>query len=77
MHSHDGTPPRHLPTRLPQIVCPPTQPPHADTYKRLLTSHRDYSALNVSVALCYSRLDYFDASQVGACVDAGVGGGGC
>ena len=39
--------------------------PAADTYKRLLLAHRDYAALNVYVALCYARLDYFDVSQVG------------
>lgn len=33
-------------------------------YKRLLLSYRDYSAINVYVALCYARLDYYDVSQV-------------
>eukprot|EP00898_Chlorokybus_atmophyticus_P001806 jgi/Chlat1/2626/Chrsp178S00156 len=33
-----------------------------DAYKRLLLAHRDYVALNVYVALCYCRLDYYDVS---------------
>ena len=32
-------------------------------YKRLLVDARDYTALNVFVALCYAKLDYFDVSQ--------------
>ena len=32
-------------------------------YKRLLLEHRDYQALNVYLALCYSKLDYFDVSS--------------
>jgi hypothetical protein len=35
-----------------------------DIYKRLLLEQRDFLALNVFVALCYARLDYFDVSQV-------------
>lgn len=26
-------------------------------------SHRDYTAINVYVALCYYKLDYYDVSQ--------------
>jgi len=33
-----------------------------DIYKRLLLVHRDYLALNVYVALCYCKLDYYDVS---------------
>eukprot|EP00201_Polytomella_parva_P024112 CAMPEP_0175040624 /NCGR_PEP_ID=MMETSP0052_2-20121109/1383_1 /TAXON_ID=51329 ORGANISM="Polytomella parva, Strain SAG 63-3" /NCGR_SAMPLE_ID=MMETSP0052_2 /ASSEMBLY_ACC=CAM_ASM_000194 /LENGTH=582 /DNA_ID=CAMNT_0016302889 /DNA_START=6 /DNA_END=1754 /DNA_ORIENTATION=+ len=33
-----------------------------DVYKRLLLEHRDYLALNVYVALCYYKLDYYDVS---------------
>ncbi|GIL82519.1 hypothetical protein Vretimale_11945 [Volvox reticuliferus] len=33
-----------------------------DIYKRLLLEHRDYLALNVYVALCYCKLDYYDVS---------------
>ena len=33
-----------------------------DIYKRLLLEHREYLALNVYVALCYSKLDYYDVS---------------
>ena len=32
-------------------------------YKRLLLEHRDFLALNVYLALCYSKLDYFDVSS--------------
>jgi intraflagellar transport protein 56 len=32
-------------------------------YKRLLLSHREFAALNVYVALCYARLEYYDVSQ--------------
>ena len=35
----------------------------ADVYKRLLMEHRDFSALNVYLGLCYSKLDYFDVSS--------------
>ena len=33
-----------------------------DVYKRLLLEHRDFLALNVYVALCYCKLDYYDVS---------------
>lgn len=36
----------------------------ADIYKRLLLENREFLALNVYVALCYSKLDYYDVSQV-------------
>lgn len=34
-----------------------------DIYKSLLLDHRDLLALNVYVALCYAKLDYFDVSS--------------
>lgn len=34
-----------------------------DIYKRLLLQNRDNRALNVYVALCYYKLDYYDVSQ--------------
>lgn len=34
-----------------------------DVYKRILLDNRDYLALNVYLALCYYKLDYFDVSQ--------------
>ncbi|CAH1795130.1 unnamed protein product [Owenia fusiformis] len=34
-----------------------------DIYKRILLDNRDYVALNVYVALCYYKLDYYDVSQ--------------
>ncbi|RDD37735.1 Intraflagellar transport protein 56 [Trichoplax sp. H2] len=34
-----------------------------DIYKRILLENRDYLALNVYVALCYYKLDYYDVSQ--------------
>jgi intraflagellar transport protein 56 len=34
-----------------------------DIYKRLLVENRDASALNVYIALCYYKLDYYDVSQ--------------
>ncbi|KAK3907924.1 Intraflagellar transport protein 56 [Frankliniella fusca] len=34
-----------------------------DIYKRILLDNRDFLALNVYVALCYYKLDYYDASQ--------------
>jgi intraflagellar transport protein 56 len=34
-----------------------------DIYKRLLLENRESLALNVYVALCYSKLDYYDVSQ--------------
>jgi intraflagellar transport protein 56 len=33
-----------------------------DIYKRLLVENRDYNALNVYIALCYYKLDFFDVS---------------
>jgi len=33
-----------------------------DIYKRLLLENREYAALNVYVALCYYKLDYYDVS---------------
>ena len=33
-----------------------------DIYKRLLLENKDHLALNVYVALCYCKLDYFDVS---------------
>jgi len=33
-----------------------------DIYKRLLLENRDYLALNVYVALCYYKLDYYDVA---------------
>ena len=33
-----------------------------DIYKRLLLENREYMALNVYVALCYCKLDYYDVS---------------
>ncbi|NWV20643.1 IFT56 protein, partial [Origma solitaria] len=34
-----------------------------DIYKRILVDNREYLALNVYVALCYYKLDYYDVSQ--------------
>jgi intraflagellar transport protein 56 len=34
-----------------------------DIYKRILMDHRDFLALNVYIALCYYKLDYYDVSQ--------------
>uniref|UniRef100_A0A8C7QY63 Intraflagellar transport protein 56 n=1 Tax=Oncorhynchus mykiss TaxID=8022 RepID=A0A8C7QY63_ONCMY len=34
-----------------------------DIYKRILLQNRDFLALNVYVALCYYKLDYYDVSQ--------------
>jgi len=34
-----------------------------DIYKRVLLENRDFLALNVYVALCYYKLDYYDVSQ--------------
>jgi intraflagellar transport protein 56 len=43
-----------------------------DIYKGLLLDHRELLALNMYVALCYAKLDYYDVSQeilqVGGCV---------
>lgn len=33
-----------------------------ETYKKLLLENRDFHALNVYVALCYYKLDYYDVS---------------
>ncbi|GAB6027083.1 Intraflagellar transport protein 56 [Chamberlinius hualienensis] len=34
-----------------------------DIYKRVLLDNREYLALNVYIALCYYKLDYYDVSQ--------------
>lgn len=34
-----------------------------DVYKRMLLENREFLALNVFVALCYCKLDYYDVSQ--------------
>lgn len=34
-----------------------------DIYKGLLLDHRELLALNMYVALCYAKLDYYDVSQ--------------
>lgn len=34
-----------------------------DVYKRLLIECREHLALNVYVALCYYKLDYYDVSM--------------
>nr|XP_034180373.1 intraflagellar transport protein 56 isoform X5 [Osmia lignaria] len=34
-----------------------------DVYKKILLDNREYFALNVYVALCYYKLDYYDAAQ--------------
>lgn len=34
-----------------------------DIYKRILLDNREFLALNVYVALCYYKLDYYDVSQ--------------
>ena len=34
-----------------------------DVYKKILLDKREYIALNVYVALCYYKLDYYDVSQ--------------
>ncbi|XP_076650047.1 tetratricopeptide repeat domain 26 isoform X2 [Halictus rubicundus] len=34
-----------------------------DVYKKILLENREYFALNVYVALCYYKLDYYDVSQ--------------
>lgn len=34
-----------------------------DIYKRLLINNREYHALNVYIALCYYKLDYYDVSE--------------
>ena len=34
-----------------------------DIYKRILLENREYLAINVYVAMCYYKLDYYDVSQ--------------
>ncbi|KAJ3102893.1 Intraflagellar transport protein 56 [Phlyctochytrium planicorne] len=34
-----------------------------DIYKRILVENRDFLAINVYVAMCYYKLDYYDVSQ--------------
>ncbi|XP_075238773.1 intraflagellar transport protein 56-like [Convolutriloba macropyga] len=34
-----------------------------DIYKRILLDNREFTALNVYIALCYYKLDYYDVSQ--------------
>lgn len=34
-----------------------------DIYKKILLEKKDYSALNIYIALCYYKLDYYDVSQ--------------
>ncbi|KAK4473192.1 hypothetical protein MN116_004369 [Schistosoma mekongi] len=34
-----------------------------DIYKRILLDNREYLALNVNIALCYYKMDYYDISQ--------------
>lgn len=45
-----------------------------DTYKALLLDHRDLLALNVYVALCYAKLDFYDVSTEILQVVLGAGG---
>lgn len=33
-----------------------------DAYKKLLLENREFQALNVYIALCYYKMDYFDVS---------------
>jgi len=33
-----------------------------DIYKRILLDHKDYTAINVYIAMCYFKLDYYDVS---------------
>jgi len=33
-----------------------------DIYKKLLLENREYLAINVYVALCYYKMDYYDVS---------------
>lgn len=33
-----------------------------DAYKKLLLENREFAALNVYVALCYYKMDYYDVS---------------
>lgn len=34
-----------------------------DIYKKLLLENREYLAINVYVALCYYKMDYYDVSM--------------
>lgn len=34
-----------------------------DIYKKILLEKKQYSALNIYIALCYYKLDYYDVSQ--------------
>ena len=42
--------------------CSPPARKATDIYKRLLLESRDDLALNVYVAMCYYKLDYYDVS---------------
>jgi len=33
-----------------------------DIYKKLLIENKDYHAINIYVALCYYKMDYYDVS---------------
>lgn len=33
-----------------------------DAYKKLLLENREYAAINVYIALCYYKLEYYDVS---------------
>ena len=44
-------------------TCTPAIQEATDIYKALLLDHRDLLALNVYVALCYAKLDYYDVSS--------------
>ena len=33
-----------------------------EIYKKLLVENREFSAINVYIALCYYKLDYYDVS---------------
>lgn len=35
----------------------------SEIYKKLLLENREYLAINVYVALCYYKMDFFDVSQ--------------
>eukprot|EP00967_Tisochrysis_lutea_P133134 scaffold233175_cov37-Tisochrysis_lutea.AAC.2 len=56
--------PQHLRLWSKLAICIPCNLPQeaTDIYKRLLLENRDYAALNVYVALCYYKLDYYDVS---------------
>lgn len=34
----------------------------ADTFKKVLLEHKDYEAINIYIAMCYYKLDYYDVS---------------